>query len=441
MPMYHRRRPSPIKVYRRQEPTPTITGAPEAEETQSPESPDSPFSSPSTIGGVSSAESSPEPTGLGGEAAEGEESDDEEEPELPEPSQSPQASSGAAIPAQTSQPQAAPAVPTVTATSSAAPQQAPSATSAVTAPPVSSSSTLSTRIVAAPQITNGVSSIDPDAALRGPISLGSSITDINLSNKNASPARPTSTPNPSGAPETIGSDGGVAQGNEPPQRTQNRGGMSHAAEAALITFTILGGIALLIGGFIFLKKRRRARENAFRHAENAFDPGNSGSLSKPETVHISSDNHMTRSTNATTSLFGAGHYERPETVSTDRGNAASRIPPTPNPFADPPLNKAYDVLRGRPRSTTLTDRGSWEKNPFQDPVSERFDPFGELQARARMERVRYMEELRQEEEELQRERGRLGVGTTIVPGRKGSGVTLEGVGVLDRSGEGRNFGR
>ena len=112
--------------------------------------------------------------------------------------------------------------------------------------------------------------------------------------------------------------------------------------------------------------------------------------------------------------------------------------PTPNPFADPPLNKAYDVLAGRPRSTTLTDRGSWIKNPFKDPESERFDPFGELQAKARRERMKQVE-LARREAELERqfeEKAKMGL---IPPeramNRNGSGVTLGGLGVLDRGGD------
>lgn len=155
--------------------------------------------------------------------------------------------------------------------------------------------------------------------------------------------------------------------------------------------------------------------------------------------------HLTRSTDRSDSLFGAAPYARPETMSTDRNR--SRFPivppqPTPNPFADPPLNKAYDVLAGRPRSTTLTDRGSWIKNPFRNPESERFDPFGELQEKARMERKRYVEEARKEAElarktEVRRqfnEKEKMGLGVPEEVRRKGSGVTLEGMGVLDRSG-------
>ncbi|KAL1608590.1 hypothetical protein SLS60_003534 [Paraconiothyrium brasiliense] len=119
--------------------------------------------------------------------------------------------------------------------------------------------------------------------------------------------------------------------------------------------------------------------------------------------------------------------------------------PTPNPFADPPRNKAYDQLRGRPRSTTLTDRGSWVKNPFKDPASERFDPFGELQAKARAERRKYVEEARQEAEDRRQreeERGylekeRMGLEVPVQDARKGSDVTVGGMGVLDRSGDGR----
>jgi hypothetical protein len=77
------------------------------------------------------------------------------------------------------------------------------------------------------------------------------------------------------------------------------------------------------------------------------------------------------------------------------------------------------------------------KNPFKDPVSERFDPFGELQNKARIERERYIEELRREQELLEKERMGLG----LADARKGSGVTVEGLGVLDRSGDNRGYGR
>jgi hypothetical protein len=58
--------------------------------------------------------------------------------------------------------------------------------------------------------------------------------------------------------------------------------------------------------------------------------------------------------------------------------------------------------------------------------------------------VRYVNEVRAEEEDRKRreleqqflEKERMGLGVPDVQGRKGSGVTLEGVGVLDRSGGG-----
>lgn len=216
----------------------------------------------------------------------------------------------------------------------------------------------------------------------------------------------------------------------------------------------------LIIGIVLLLKRRKRKQNAYNQqlADDAFDPSNTGTLSAPETAHVDDsrplffkfrdhDNHMTRSTERSNTLFGPGSYSRPETVSTERNNA-SRIPapqPTPNPFADPPLNKAYDVLAGRPRSTTLTDRGSWIKNPFRNPDSERFDPFGELQEKARQERVRYLDEARREaelireyeEQERQfKEKEKMGLTPDGLPTRKGSGVTVEGLGVLDRTGGG-----
>lgn len=169
-------------------------------------------------------------------------------------------------------------------------------------------------------------------------------------------------------------------------------------------------------------------------------PTNGPPLPVPETAYTG---HITRTT-TTNSLFAAGHYERPETVSTEKSQSRAQGLPTPNPFADPPLNKAYDVLRGRPRSTTLTDRGSWVKNPFKDPVSERFDPFGELQAKARHEREKYVEELRLEAEYNAGEKAKKSPVPQGLPGRdvrKGSGVTIDGVGVLDRTNDANGFPR
>ena len=113
---------------------------------------------------------------------------------------------------------------------------------------------------------------------------------------------------------------------------------------------------------------------------------------------------MTRFTDRSNTLFGAGTCTRPATMSTEHASRLEHnIPlptplalalPTPNPCNDPPLDKAYDVLNNRPRSTTLTDRGSWGKNPFKDPESERFDPFGELKEKARQERQRCVLEAR-----------------------------------------------
>lgn len=200
-------------------------------------------------------------------------------------------------------------------------------------------------------------------------------------------------------------------------------------------------------------KRRKRRQNRYhqRVADDAFNPTNTGSLSAPEVVHVAKDlpfyggggSHFTRSTERSNTLFGAGPYERPETVSTRRNNsqypngAVAPPMPTPNPFADPPLNKAYDVLAGRPRSTTLTDRGSWIKNPFKNPDSERFDPFGELQAKARRERQKHMDDSRREAELARKEeyakKEQMGLAP---PERKGSDVTIEGLGVLDRKGGG-----
>ncbi|KAL6704970.1 hypothetical protein ACN47E_007515 [Coniothyrium glycines] len=210
--------------------------------------------------------------------------------------------------------------------------------------------------------------------------------------------------------------------------------MTRTAAVAATVLGILGALALLIGAVIFIKHRKRKRSKYNQPlSDDAFNPGNNSSLHFPETAHIDNypgprTNHMTRSTDRSNTLFGAASYSRPETVSTERSL------PTANPFADPPLNKAYDVLAGRPRSTTLTDRGSWIRNPFRDPESSRFDPFGELKAKAQREKAKYGERVRREKErEVMRgyeEKERMGL---EVPARKGSGVTVEGVGILDRT--------
>jgi hypothetical protein len=81
------------------------------------------------------------------------------------------------------------------------------------------------------------------------------------------------------------------------------------------------------------------------------------------------------------------------------------------------------------------------KNPFKDPGSERFDPFGEMQEKARRERKRWLEESRKEAEAARQKQveEKEKMGLEVPRGRKGSGVTIEGVGVLDRSGGGGGF--
>lgn len=182
----------------------------------------------------------------------------------------------------------------------------------------------------------------------------------------------------------------------------------------LITDSQPGALALLIAAVVFIKRRKRRSDSSHVPLpDEPFYPSNTNPLAAPETAHVGEASsifarlnggsgsggggHLTRSTERSNTLFGPGPYARPETVSTDRNN--SHIAPrTPNPFADPPLNKAYDVLNNRPRSTTLTDRGSWRENPFKNPESDRFDPFGELKEKARRERLRYLEDAKREAE-------------------------------------------
>ncbi|KAF2108831.1 hypothetical protein BDV96DRAFT_652444 [Lophiotrema nucula] len=433
MPLRNRRRPVPIQIVPRQEPTPS--GAP---------SPETPGSSPSPTGGPESPDS-PSPTKSSFAA-----------PSISNSDKS-SVSSTAAAPSITSKVEAPPAAASTTAApaiSSAAASSAPVASSAassnVNIPIASSQASSIAQTSRAPSTTQAATSFSAAPAVTAPSNPNGS-GNSNFSSKNAQPAQSsTSAIDPSPAQ----SDSAGSVGTSQPQKFKHGhgiNGMSIGAEAALITCSVLGALAIIVGLIIFFKRRRRRRQSELRHAEDAFNPSNTGSLSHPETSAVGGYmSHFTAST-MTSSLFAGDPDHRPETVSTNNSPPSSRIQPpqpTPNPFADPPLNKAYDVLRGRPRSTTLTDRGSWVQNPFKDPGSERFDPFGELHEKARQERKRYVEEvkredaIRREQEYLEKERMGLGVPGTMAgisagQARKGSGVTVEGIGILDRSGEGR----
>ncbi|RMZ70075.1 hypothetical protein GMOD_00000121 [Pyrenophora seminiperda CCB06] len=217
----------------------------------------------------------------------------------------------------------------------------------------------------------------------------------------------------------------IPQQTPPEQEQETRPIMTPEARIAAIVLGVLGALALLVCILILMRRRKRKdRENHVARGPDAFNPSNTNcAIPPPEVINVpdtartgaassvftrlnggisgGGDGHVTRSTDRSNTLFGEGSYARPETVSTNR--SMSRIPPqTPNPFADPPLNKAYDVLNNRPRSTTLTDRGSWVNNPFKNPESERFDPFGELKDKARRERIKYLQEAKREAE-LQRQ--------------------------------------
>ncbi|KAF2821175.1 hypothetical protein CC86DRAFT_110174 [Ophiobolus disseminans] len=406
MARYQLRRPSPVKVYprrvRRQDPA-VAPEEEEEEEEEGPESPDSLFSSPSTVGAMS----------------EGEDSESEDEGEEP----------------------ASPSMPLVSGQAS----QAPSFT-------FSHVSHIST-VAAVPQITGTVSSPSP---LKPTIT---ATADLNFSSRLARPSNPgaTSVLSPPTAAESE-----TAGERDPPQRSspqEEKTMITKGAAAAAITLSILGFIAIIVAALMLFKRRKRRQQPNQQFADDTFDPSNTGSLHTPEIAHVGTTlvfagggGHLTRSTDRSDTLFGPGPYFRPETVTTDRNK--SRFPinvpppqPTPNPFADPPLNKAYDVLAGRPRSTTLTDRGSWVQNPFKNPGSERFDPFGELQQKARDERKKYLETSRKEAEaarlaEVARQFGakdNMGLTVPADVQRKGSGVTIEGLGILDRSGGGGGY--
>lgn len=179
-----------------------------------------------------------------------------------------------------------------------------------------------------------------------------------------------------------------------------------------------GALALLVAAVIFIRRRKaKSYMDHVPSSDEKFNTSMGQALRAPETAHTGTassifarlqgasngggEGHLTRSTNRSNTLFGPGPYSRPETVSTTRNNS-QMPPPTPNPFEDPQRNKAYDMLNNRPRSTTLTDRGSWRENPFKNPESDRFDPFGELKEKARKERLRYLQQVKREAE-LQRQ--------------------------------------
>ncbi|KAF1927010.1 uncharacterized protein M421DRAFT_422252 [Didymella exigua CBS 183.55] len=285
------------------------------------------------------------------------------------------------------------------------------------------------------RVTSTISLVSPTS----PATSVSAFTSTQiLSSKIARPTRPATTTVSVLLPPPAGFSGVPVGENDAPRRTRPQPTIiSKGAEAAAITLSVIGAIALAVGIFLYCKRRRR-RRNEKLEAELERDAANYAALQRPETAHITTT-HMTQSSDRSDTLFGPGSYSRPETASTHNGSRIPLSQPTPNPFADPPLNKAYDVLAGRPRSTTLTDRGSWIQNPFKDPESERFDPFGELQAKARRERVKQVE-LARREAELERQfekKEKMGLGPPErVMDRNGSGVTLNGLGVLDRSGGG-----
>lgn len=438
MARYQARRPTPVIVvprrFRRQEQkdTPAPGAQVEEEEEEGPESPDSLASSPSTVGATSESEDS--------------ESEDEEEEEGP-PS------------------------PTVNEALSP-PQQAANAT----LPSLTLLSSQGGSLAALPQVTSISSSIATSQPAITPTVAPSISSRLEISSSGAptpaapAPVAPTSSQSPAttAQPDMEESETSLPLQSKP---QDERTLITKGAAAAAITLSVLGNsitsypsktstdfstgaLAVVIAAVLLIKRRKRRQRYNQPLADDAFNPGNTGSLHAPETAHVATNSvfglggqHLTRSTERSDTLFGPGPYVRPDTVTTDRNN--SRFPvkipppqPTPNPFVDPPLNKAYDVLAGRPRSTTLTDRGSWVKNPFRDPESERFDPFGELQQKARDERKRYLEASRKDAEaarqaEISRQFGqkeKMGLSVPDNVQRKGSDVTIAGLGVLDRSG-------
>ncbi|KAL1795659.1 hypothetical protein ACET3X_005883 [Alternaria dauci] len=385
MARYQLRRPSPVKVFpkriRQIDPVASTMPATGAEEEEGPESPDSLFSSPSTVGDIS----------------ESEDSESEDEAEAPPPVENGATAASTATLDPTSA--AATSMPTSVSERDSSATTVPSLnlgrpSSGKDAPqPQITGSTLSTAV--RPTIT---STIIEEVRPTDPPELSSVMASISV----APPPTNTAEPELSGessAPQRL------------PQREQEPT-MTKDAMIAAIVLGVLGALVLLVAVVVFIKRRKR--KQSYIDADPPFESSNPyapASIIPPETAHVGTASsifarlnggdgvganaHLTRSTDRSNTLFGPGSYSRPETVSTER---STRVPPTPNPFADPPLNKAYDVLNNRPRSTTLTDRGSWQQNPFKNPESERFDPFGELKEKARRERMRYVEDARREAE-------------------------------------------
>ncbi|KAJ4289041.1 hypothetical protein N0V90_011383 [Kalmusia sp. IMI 367209] len=485
MGLYQRRRPSPIHTLptrvRRQEPESSsdVASSPDSPDTPGPDSPDSP-----EIPGAPESPASPTSTGLPAPTQLEASSSLPPPPpptETPAPSQiSSAASSTATAQASASSSELPPPPPPPPPPSSTAQEESSSsssseATSLVpSALPVLSTpaQNISSEPTRTPQTTIQGTAIIVTSTPESSSPASTSTLTFSTPRRPVSEPKETTTPSPSSETQisTTGTAFVPAQseldgersgiGREPHRKgEQEKPIISKGAEAAAITLSVMGFIALLVGAFVFFKRRRRrVNESSLRHAEDAFSPNNNGSLHAPETAHIYDSfgsqpglAHITKSSTNSTSLFGGSHYQRPETVSTNSNPSRLAPPaiappqPTPNPFADPPRNKAYDQLRGRPRSTTLTDRGSWLGNPFKDPASERFDPFGELHEKAREERRKYMAEARREAEDMRQreaeqeylEKERMGLGVPGRDDRKGSNATVSGLGVLDRSGDGR----
>jgi hypothetical protein len=197
--MYQRRRPSPLVLVPRQSATPTPTDEPEDGE-EGPDSPDSVGTTP----GLDSPDT-PSPTGFPGEELE--EEDDEEEEEADEVEE----------------------VEEVEEKEDTDPEINPSAA----IPSAEATTTTSSQVQAAPQIT-GV----PSSASSGTPSLSIPAPAENLSSTlTVTVPLPAQTRPPQAGP------GGANAGNEPPQKSladKDPGGMGKGAEAALITFTVLG---------------------------------------------------------------------------------------------------------------------------------------------------------------------------------------------------------
>ncbi|KAF2996865.1 hypothetical protein E8E13_004534 [Curvularia kusanoi] len=378
MALFQRRRPTPIDVFvirtKRQA---AGLGAAGPGSSDAPKSPDSPASS---AGASSPSDSS---------------DSEDDEPKSPKSPKSPKKSSQSSTTSQAPPTTTSTAAITSSSSKTKSPPSSPTKSSQPSSIATTTSSPSSSTAFTLVPTSQGIAAVAPPPPV---VTDPSTSTFTSIPTSKATSSRPSSTASPfTPSPPTSRSSqvfsskiarptqsaSNTASGvssrisgipvaeDDPPHRTHPEPPtlMSKGAEAAAITLSIIGAIIIAVCIFLYCKRRRRQRAARLdaeleRDAQNYVSSLPSSTSTPPNPA---TGAHMTQISSRSNTLFGAGPYTRPETVTTNHDSAANSHPnhasiplpqPTPNPFADPPLNKAYDVLAGRPRSTTLTDRGS-----------------------------------------------------------------------------------